>query len=158
MCDQNTNCIQRFYPLALQKSFTQSILWHCVHHWLLITAIFCLFKMNASCGALLVVQWLRFCTPSAGGQSSIPGQRTRSFVPQLWSPVQTASSLEKTLMLGKVEGRRKRGRHTMRWLDKGHEFAQTWTWANSRRWWGRGRPGVLQSIRSQRVRHDWASK
>ena len=31
--------------------------------------------------------------------------------------MQTADSFEKTLMLGKVEGRRKRGRHRMRWLD-----------------------------------------
>ena len=28
-----------------------------------------------------------------------------------------AESLEKTLMLGKIEGRRRRGRHRMRWLD-----------------------------------------
>ena len=28
-----------------------------------------------------------------------------------------ASSLEKTLMLGKIEGRRRRGRQRMRWLD-----------------------------------------
>ena len=31
--------------------------------------------------------------------------------------VQTADSLEKTLMLGKIEGRRKRGQERMRWLD-----------------------------------------
>ena len=31
----------------------------------------------------------------------------------------------------------------------------TWTWANSRRWWGTGRPGVLQSIGSWRVGHNW---
>ena len=30
---------------------------------------------------------------------------------------QRADSLEKTLMLGKVEGRRRRGRQRMRWLD-----------------------------------------
>ena len=29
----------------------------------------------------------------------------------------TADSLEKTLMLGKIEGRRRRGQHRMRWLD-----------------------------------------
>ena len=29
----------------------------------------------------------------------------------------TADSLEKTLMLGKIEGRRRRGRQMMRWLD-----------------------------------------
>ena len=31
--------------------------------------------------------------------------------------MQTADSLEKTLMLGKTEGRRRRGRQRMRWLD-----------------------------------------
>ena len=35
--------------------------------------------------------------------------------------IQTANSLEKTLMLGKIEGRRRRGWQSMRWLD-GHEF------------------------------------
>ena len=39
--------------------------------------------------------------------------------------MQRADSLEKTLMLGKIEGRRRRGRQSMRWLDgitNGHEF------------------------------------
>ena len=31
--------------------------------------------------------------------------------------MQRADSLEKTLMLGKIEGRRKRGQQRMRWLD-----------------------------------------
>ena len=31
--------------------------------------------------------------------------------------MQRADSFEKTLMLGKIEGRRRRGRHKMRWLD-----------------------------------------
>ena len=31
--------------------------------------------------------------------------------------MQTADSMEKTLMLGKIEGRRRRGRQRMRWLD-----------------------------------------
>ena len=33
-----------------------------------------------------------------------------------------------------------------------------WTWANSGRWWGTGRPGMLQSTGSQRVGHDWATE
>ena len=33
-----------------------------------------------------------------------------------WISIRT-ESLEKTLMLGKIEGRRKRGRQSMRWLD-----------------------------------------
>ena len=31
--------------------------------------------------------------------------------------MQRADSLEKTLMLGKIEDRRRRGKHSMRWLD-----------------------------------------
>ena len=30
----------------------------------------------------------------------------------------------------------------------------TWIWANSRRWWRTGKPGMLQSLGSQRVRHN----
>ena len=37
--------------------------------------------------------------------------------PILWSPDVKANSLEKTLMLGKIEGRRRRGRQRTRWLD-----------------------------------------
>ena len=35
-----------------------------------------------------------------------------------------------------------------------------WTWVlvNSRSWWWTGRPGMLQSMRSKRVRHDWATE
>ena len=36
--------------------------------------------------------------------------------PVLWPPMQRVDSLEKTLMPGGVEGRRKRGRQRMRWL------------------------------------------
>ena len=35
----------------------------------------------------------------------------------LWPPDRRTDSLEKTLMLGKIEGRRRRGRQKMRWLD-----------------------------------------
>ena len=31
----------------------------------------------------------------------------------------------------------------------------TWVWVNSRSWWWTGRPGVLQFMGSQRVRHNW---
>ena len=37
--------------------------------------------------------------------------------PILWPPDARADSLEKTLMLGKIEGRRRRGKQRMRWLD-----------------------------------------
>ena len=34
----------------------------------------------------------------------------------------------------------------------------TWVWASSGSWWWTGMPGVLQSIGSQRVWHDWATE
>ena len=37
--------------------------------------------------------------------------------PVLWPPARRVDSLEKTLMLGRIEGRRRRGRPWMRWLD-----------------------------------------
>ena len=33
-----------------------------------------------------------------------------------------------------------------------------WVWANSLSWWWTGKPGVLQSMGSQRVRHDWVTE
>ena len=56
----------------------------------------------------------------------------------------TDNSLEKTLMLGKVEGKRRRGSQRRRWLDS--ILTQwTWIWVNSRGYRGTRRPGVLQS-------------
>ena len=34
----------------------------------------------------------------------------------------------------------------------------TWDWASSRSWWWTGKIGVLQSMGSQRVRHDWMTE
>ena len=34
----------------------------------------------------------------------------------------------------------------------------TWVWVSSGSWWWTGKPGVLQSMGSQRVRHDWVTE
>ena len=52
-----------------------------------------------------------------------------------------ANSLEKTLMLGKIESRRRRGQRKMRWLDGITNSMDM-------------KPGVLQSMALQRVGHD----
>ena len=67
-------------------------------------------------------------------------------------------SLENTLMLGKTEGRRRRGRQRMRngWMASTTWW--TWIWASSGSKWWTGKPGMLQSMWSQRVRRDWTTE
>ena len=65
-------------------------------------------------------------------------------------------SLEKTLMLGGIGGRRRRGRQRKRWLDGITDSMDVWV--NSGSWWWTGRPGVLQFMGSQRVGHVWATE
>ena len=42
------------------------------------------------------------------------------------------------------------------WMASPTQWA--WVWTSSGCWWGTGKPGVLQSVGSQRVRHDWATE
>ena len=57
--------------------------------------------------------------------------------------------LEKTLMLGKIEGRRRRGQQRTRWLD-GSPTWWIWVWVSSGSWWWMGKPGVLQTMGLQK--------
>ena len=66
-------------------------------------------------------------------------------------------SLEKTLVLGGIGGRRRgHNRGWDGWMASPTWWA--WVWVNSGSWWWTGRPGVLQFMGSQRVRHDWATE
>ena len=71
--------------------------------------------------------------------------------------IQRTDLQKKSMMLGKIESRRRRGRQRMRWLD-GITDSMDMSLSNSRSWWWTGKPGVLQSMGLQRVGHNWATE
>ena len=77
--------------------------------------------------------------------------------PILWLLIEKANALEKTLMLGKIEDGRRRGRQGWNgWMAS--PTLRTWVWAKLWETVKDREAGVLQALGSQRARHDWVTE
>ena len=72
-------------------------------------------------------------------------------------PIWRTDTFEKTLMLVKVKGRKRRGQQIMRWLDDITDWMDMHLASSQKVWWT-GKPGVLPSTGSQRVGHGWETE
>ena len=75
-------------------------------------------------------------------ECSLEGQMLKLKLQYFGHFMQRVDSLEKTLMLGGIGDRMRRGRQRMRWLD-GILTQWAWVWVISRSLWWTGRPGML---------------
>jgi len=100
-----------------------------------------------------------------GDQSWIFIGRTDAEPPIFWPPDAKNRLLEKTLVLRKIEGRKRRDEQ--RWKRRQNRgwdswmvswTQRTWVWVSSGSWWWTGKPGEVQSIGSWGVGHGWATE
>ena len=92
-----------------------------------------------------------------GNQSWILIGSADAETPILWPPDEKSRLIRKKPAAGKDWRREEKGQQRMRWLD-GITNWWTWVWASSGSGSWTGRPGVLQTMGSQSVQHDWVTE
>ena len=82
--------------------------------------------------------------------------RTEAEAPILWLPDTKSTHWKRPWCWERLRAGEGLDRGWDGWMASPIQW--TWTWANSRRWWGTGKPGVLQSMGSQGVGHHWVTE
>ena len=95
---------------------------------------------------------LKEISPEWSLEGLMPKLKLQYFGHLMWR----ADSFEKSLMLGRLKAGEGDNRGWDGWMASLTRWM--WVWLNSRSWWWTGRPGVLQSMGSQTVRHDWVTE
>ena len=95
-----------------------------------------------------------------GDQSWIFTGRTddEAEAPILWPPDAKIWLIWKDPDAGKDWRQEEKGMTKDEMVGWHHWLQWTKVWVNSRSWWWTGRPGVLQSVGSQRIGHDWVTE
>ena len=78
--------------------------------------------------------------------------------PILWPPGVKSQLFGRDPDAGKDWRQEEKGMTEDEMVGWHHQLNGHWVWANSGRWWRTGKTGMLQSIGSQRVRHDWTTE
>ena len=111
---------------------------------------------------LLIVPWTaRRSNPSIlrgiSLEYSLEGLMLKLIFQYFGHLVQRTDLLEKTLMLGKIEGGRRRdGRGWDGWMASLTQ--RIWVWVGSGSWWWTAKPGMMQPMQSQRVEYNWMTE
>ena len=123
--------------------------------WLQVRDGMCLYSLMSHLTQLLCLELpLDRRRKAISPEYSLEGLMLQLKVQYFGPLMRRTDSLEKTLMLGKIEGRRRRGWQRMRWWDN---ITDSMNMSLSKLQWWTGKPGMLQSMGWQRVGRDWVT-